>query len=87
VLDRVIPAGRVAELMLSASSGLLRKAELFDLYEGDQVPAGKKSLAFALDIVASDRTLTDVEIEDEVRRVVNSVVQELGAQLRGMPGS
>jgi phenylalanyl-tRNA synthetase beta chain len=68
--------------MLSASSGLLRKAALFDLYEGDPLPPGKKSLAFALDIVASDRTLTDGEIENEVRSVVGRVVEKLGAQLR-----
>jgi phenylalanyl-tRNA synthetase beta chain len=68
--------------MVSASSGLLKSVELFDLYEGDQLPPGKRNLAFALDIVSSHRTLTDAEIEDEVRRAVTAVVRELGAQLR-----
>jgi phenylalanyl-tRNA synthetase beta chain len=87
VLDREIPASSVQELLLSATSGLLQKAEVFDLYQGDRLPEGKKSLAFALELVPGDRTLTDAEIDEEVRRVVNSVVRELGAQLRSAPGS
>ena len=61
--------------VLSDSCGmLLESIDLFDVYRGKQVPAGKKSLAYALRYRASDRTLTD----DEVTLVQDSAIARLG---------
>ncbi len=77
----------VAFVLDRASTGLLSSVEVFDLYEGDQVAEGKKSLAFSLEIVPHERTLTDGEIEGEVKRAIEAVESQLGAQLRSIPGS
>ena len=55
---------------------------LFDVFQGDPVPAGKKSLAFSVDFRASDRTLTDEEVEALVAAIVRRVASEYGGELR-----
>jgi phenylalanyl-tRNA synthetase beta chain len=58
--------------------------ELFDVYEGEQLPGGKKSVAFALEFMSLEKTLTDAEIESAVGRVVSGVEKAHGAALRSM---
>ena len=65
-----------------ASSSLLKSVELFDVYQGEKLPAGTKSLAFSLELLSREKTLTDAEIDAEVRRIVEKVEQTLGASLR-----
>jgi phenylalanyl-tRNA synthetase beta chain len=55
---------------------------LFDVYTGDQVPAGKKSLAFALRLRAPDRTLTDEDISAVREAAVAAAAAAVGATLR-----
>jgi phenylalanyl-tRNA synthetase beta chain len=61
---------------------LLADIRLFDLYRGEQLPAGKKSLAYALTFQASDRTLTDEEVNKLRDKIVRRLEREVGAQLR-----
>ena len=56
---------------------------LFDIYRGGQVPAGKKSLAYALTYQAPDRTLTDEDTKKLRGKIVARLERELGASLRG----
>jgi phenylalanyl-tRNA synthetase beta chain len=83
VVDDRVPATAVAEAIRAAGGPLLATVRLFDLYRGEQLPAGKKSLAFSLQFQALDRTLTDQDVEGEKRRIVQAVEQALGARLRG----
>jgi phenylalanyl-tRNA synthetase beta chain len=82
IVDETTPAVDVEQSLLGSSSGLLAKAELFDLFEGDPLPKGKKSLAFALEILSHERTLTDDEIEHEVEGAVRAVENKFRAILR-----
>ena len=68
--------------MRRAGGKLLREAVVFDVYEGDQVPPGKRSLAVRLVLRAPDRTLTDKDITGVRRKVLASLERELGAMLR-----
>ena len=65
-----------------AGGTLLADVVLFDLYQGDQVGAGKKSLAYSLEFQPLDRTMTDREIDAEVTRIVNRVEQACEGKLR-----
>jgi phenylalanyl-tRNA synthetase beta chain len=56
--------------------------QLFDLYEGTQVPAGKKSLAYHLTFQAPDKTLTDKQVSKNRQRILSQLQRELGATLR-----
>ena len=83
VLDEAVPAEHVEAVMRRASRQLLTRVRLFDVYQGDQVPAGKRSLAFALTFQAPDRTLTDAEVEPTRQRIIGTLKRQLGATLRG----
>ena len=82
VLDATIPAGVVRRALAGAAGDLLDRAVLFDVFEGDPLPEGKRSLAFSLDFRAPDRTLTDREVEDRVRAIAGRLAADLGAELR-----
>lgn len=66
---------------MSAGGKHLEEVRLFDLYRGDRLGLGKKSLAFALSFRASDRTLTDEEIAASMEKI-QAACAKLGAQLR-----
>jgi phenylalanyl-tRNA synthetase beta chain len=82
VLDAAVPAGAVRAALVKAAGDLLDRAALFDVFEGEPLPEGKRSLAFSLDFRASDRTLTDREVEDRVRTIADRLAADLGAELR-----
>jgi phenylalanyl-tRNA synthetase beta chain len=82
VVDADIPAQTVEETLRAAGSGLLRHVELFDLYQGEQIPAGKKSLAYALTFQAEDRSLTEDEVLQLYQRIQQHAAATLGAELR-----
>ena len=73
VLDSNLPVEDITPLILKTGEPLLKNATLFDVYEGKQVEAGKKSLAYSLTFQASDRTLTD----DEVGKIRNKIIRRL----------
>ncbi|MEZ5156086.1 MAG: phenylalanine--tRNA ligase subunit beta [Solirubrobacterales bacterium] len=82
VADAGVGAERIRETILEAGGALLARAEVFDVYEGEQVPEGKRSLALRLDFRAPDRTLTDAEVA-EVRAGIVAALGGIGADLRG----
>ena len=81
VVDTAIPSVVVHDALASASP-LIESVRLFDVYTGDQVPAGKKSLAFALRLRAPDRTLTDDDIREARDAAVEAAAATAGATLR-----
>ncbi len=62
---------------------LVREAAVFDVYTGDQVPPGKKSVAFALQYQSDDHTLTDDEVAKSRRKIIERLRREFGAEVRG----
>jgi phenylalanyl-tRNA synthetase beta chain len=83
VLDRSVPVARVLEVIRGAGGPMLAGARLFDEYAGEQVGAGKRSLAFSLTYLAPDRTLTDADARKVRERIAKALTEELGAVLRG----
>lgn len=82
VVDLVVTAEAVEQCMKKSSGDLLQEVELFDVYQGENLPPGKKSLAFTVVLLSREKTLTDEEIESEVQRIVRSVQQGFNAKLR-----
>ncbi|MBE1554462.1 phenylalanine--tRNA ligase subunit beta [Sporosarcina limicola] len=76
-------AGTLENVIRSAGGKLLKNVKLFDLYEGDNVEDGKKSLAFSLTYADPERTLTDEEVVKAHEKVLNALTTEAGALLRG----
>jgi len=81
VVAEDVPAARVREAVLAGGGELLRSATVFDLYRGEQVGAGRKSLALRLEFRAGDRTLTDAEVAQR-REAIKSALAEIGGSLR-----
>jgi len=83
LVDAAIPSAEVAATLREGAGELCEQVRLFDVYTGDQVPAGQKSLAFALRFRAPDRTLTDAEAAAARDAAVALAAQRHGAVLRG----
>ena len=82
VLDADTPASHPTEIIKAAGGELVSALHLFDVYTGEQVPEGKKSLAFAIEYRSTTETLTD-EIVDRVHGgILEQLERELGATLR-----
>ena len=82
VVPSDIPASRVEQIVRQGARPLAESVSLFDIYEGDQVPEGYRSLAFALRLRAADHTLTAKESEAVRAQVVAKAKKVLGASLR-----
>jgi phenylalanyl-tRNA synthetase beta chain len=83
VVDADVPAARVLDTVRAAGGELLVRAEVFDVYRGEQVAQGRTSLAIALTFRARDRTLTDADVAPLRERIVARLRDELGGELRG----
>lgn len=82
VVDRAVPAADVEAALRRAGGFLLSDIALFDVYEGDQIPTGKKSLAYHLTFQAPDKTLTDKDVSKQRQRILKQLDQAIGAKLR-----
>jgi len=81
VVEDSVPAAEVRAAVLEGGGELLRSAEVFDLYRGEQLGEGRKSLALRLTFRAADRTLTDVEVAER-RGAIEVAVAKVGGSLR-----
>ncbi|MFL0504741.1 phenylalanine--tRNA ligase subunit beta [Ureibacillus sp. 179-F W5.1 NHS] len=80
-LDRSKPAGEIVEIIRQAGTKLLKEVKVFDVYEGEKMEAGKKSVAFSLTYFDPERTLTDDEVLNAHNKVLKALT-EAGAELR-----
>lgn len=83
IVDRSVEAAEIVKAALGADKALISDVVVFDVYAGQGVPDGKKSVAVAATIQPRDRTLTDADIEALGSRIVTDVGRKTGAVLRG----
>jgi phenylalanyl-tRNA synthetase beta chain len=83
VVDEAIPAEQIESEIRKAGGDLLSGVRLFDLYRGNQIPTGTKSLAYALAYQAGDRTLADKEIDKAHKKIEDRLKNVLKATIRG----
>lgn len=79
--DDALPVMTMEKAIKAAAGKILEKIELFDVYKGSQIAEGKKSVAFNISMRASDRTLTDEEVNSAMSKILKAL-EELGAQIR-----
>jgi phenylalanyl-tRNA synthetase beta chain len=82
VVDDDVPAQSVADALMNGGGDLVESVRLFDIYTGEQVGPGKRSLAFALRLRADDRTLTPGEVTAARESAVAEAARITGAVLR-----
>ena len=83
LVDKAIEASAVVKAAEGAEKSLISRVNVFDVFEGQGVPAGKKSLAIEITLTPIDRTLTEAEIEQVAQKVVAKVKKATGGELRG----
>ncbi len=81
VVDDGVEAAEVRGAVERGGGELLRSAVIFDVYEGEQIAPGRRSLALRLEFRAPDRTLTDAELSER-RQAIVSALAEIGGSLR-----
>ena len=82
ICDEAVTVAQIEDVITAAADKLLRGVKLFDIYRGTGVPEGKKSMAFSLELRADDRTLTDVDSQNVVDKVLTALKEKLDAILR-----
>ncbi len=82
VVERSVSAADVLNCIRSAAPETLANLKLFDVYQGEHIDSGRKSLALGLTLQAQSRTLTDEEVDAAIKTVVNTLGTKLGATLR-----
>jgi phenylalanyl-tRNA synthetase beta chain len=83
VVSEAVASRQVVEVVLEAGAPLLKRAEVFDVYrDPERIGAGKLSLAIRLTYRAPDRTLTDEEVAERRRAIVEAVAQRLDGSIR-----
>ncbi|GGM26927.1 phenylalanine--tRNA ligase beta subunit [Paraliobacillus quinghaiensis] len=83
VVDENVAAGEIQTTIEEAAGSLLKQVNVFDLYQGEHLEAGKKSLAFNLLYLDPERTLTDEEVENSYQAILSAVKEAHQAELRG----
>lgn len=82
VVDERVPASGIADVIRETAGELLADLQLFDVYQGDQVGEGKKSLAYNLVYQHPRKTLTDKEVAAIRERIIKNLDKEFSAYLR-----
>lgn len=82
VLDKKVTYAEIEKIARKTEQQLLKEMNVFDVYEGDKMAAGKKSYAISFVLQNTDKTLTDEEIEGTMSKLLKQFEKELGATLR-----
>lgn len=83
VVDEEIPAGEIENTIKAAGGEWVKHVYVFDVYQGEHLPAGKKSLAYSLLYVNPERTMKDEEVEASYQEILRAVKEKHQAELRG----
>jgi phenylalanyl-tRNA synthetase beta chain len=83
VVDRTVKAGDIVRAAQNVDRKLIAGIAVFDVYEGQGIEAGKKSIAIAVTIQPREKTMTDTEIDAVGAKIVAEVSKRTGAVLRG----
>ena len=82
VVAEKVGAGSMMDLIRKTAAKTLEDVKLFDIYRGDKLGLGVKSVAYSITLRAPDRTLTDEEINATMDKVLKALNQQFGAELR-----
>jgi phenylalanyl-tRNA synthetase beta chain len=82
VLDKQVSFDEIRSLVLTTEKRLIKNIIAFDVYEGENIPAGKKAYALGFTLLDEQKTLTDDEIEKTMERLMSAFEQKLGAVIR-----
>ena len=83
LLNDEVRFDQLRNIAMNAERKLLREVDLFDVYQGDKLPAGKKSYALSFILQDMEKTLTDEHVDKAMGRIRAALEKEVAAELRG----
>jgi phenylalanyl-tRNA synthetase beta chain len=83
LINKAVTFSELEKIAFDSEKKLLRKVGLFDVYEGKNLEEGKKSYAVSFTLQDSDKTMTDQQVENSMKRIQQNLSDKLGATLRG----
>jgi len=82
LLDKTITFNQLKQIALKSERKLLKEVNVFDVYQGDKLPAGKKSYALSFVLQDEEKTLTDKAIDAIMQKIMYNLGKEAGAEIR-----
>ena len=82
LISKNINAQQLVDAIKKTDKSLIKKIKIFDVYEGENIPSDKKSIALKVTIQSDEKTLNDNELKDISNKIIKSVEEHTGAQLR-----
>jgi phenylalanyl-tRNA synthetase beta chain len=82
LLDKTVTYAQIEKVAFETEKQLLKEVSLFDVYEGDKIPAGKKSYAVSFTLLNTNATLTDKQIEGSMEKLLKAFEKDFGASIR-----
>jgi len=82
VIDEKYSSGEITNLVQKIDTKLIKIVKIFDVYQGDNINPGKKSIAFNVTLEPKDKTLSEKDIEQISKKIVSTVQETTGATLR-----
>jgi phenylalanyl-tRNA synthetase beta chain len=82
LIDKQVEFAQIEQIARQSERKLLKKVELFDVYEGKNLPEGKKSYAVNFILQDEQKTLNDKAIDAVMQKIIQSLKKQIGAELR-----
>jgi phenylalanyl-tRNA synthetase beta chain len=82
VIDKIFKIGALEKIIKEVDDNLIQNVSTFDVYEGDSIPKDKKSVAINVTLQAFDKTLSENDLDDISKRIIDSVSKKTGATIR-----
>ncbi len=82
LIDKAVSFGQLKQIAQKTERKLLQDVNVFDVYEGDKLPAGKKSYALSFILQDNEKTLTDKAIDSIMQKLIYNLEKEAGAEIR-----
>ena len=82
VIDQIFKIGALEKIIREVDNELIQKVSTFDVYEGENIPKDKKSVAINVTLQAIDKTLTENDLDEISKRIIDTVGKKTGATIR-----
>ncbi|MBM2813569.1 MAG: Phenylalanyl-tRNA synthetase subunit beta [Ignavibacteria bacterium] len=82
IFDKTIPAQSIYDEIIKSGGVLLQKVEIFDVFDGGNIPEGKRSIAFSLVFGSAERTLVDEEVDTAINKILSVIDDKFSGEIR-----
>ena len=82
MIDKIFKIGTLEKVIREVDENLIQSVSTFDVYEGENIPKDKKSVAINVTLQADDKTLTENDLDEISKKIIDTVSKKTGATIR-----